>query len=479
MQNKRSSAPPMHLRSSALVGFCALVLAACQHVERAPIDPAANAARLDERSLDDPTVQAALERHAEAAAPGTDWSLDQLTLAAWALRTDVAVARAEVDAARAATGLAARRPDPVLRSPNEKVISDTLGSPWVLAAEVAFTLELGGKREIRRQRALAEQAVLGWRLGEILWSARAEVRAGLLEHTFARLRLALDEDEVMLRRAYLAWVETRFARGAATAQERLLALEALGTIESRRELDGAALAKSSATLAAAIGVSSRALGRVEPRLPPVDDLPSVVPSDLNAARDLAISNRLDIRRALAEYEIAEQDLRAAVASQYPDLSLVPGYLVDQGDHKIALGFELPLPLRNSSDARIARAVAARTVAAARFDQVQSTALAEIDIGFVQYQATLRALAAAIEAEQETEGALAAAQRRLTAGAADRGELLGTQVALITRSRNTLDARRAVLEAVTALEHGVERPLYPPSSLDTAAELEELLVGPGP
>ena len=51
------------------------------------------------------------------------WSLDQLTLAAWTLRTDVAVARAEVGAARAKTGVESQRPNPTVQTTNEKVIS--------------------------------------------------------------------------------------------------------------------------------------------------------------------------------------------------------------------------------------------------------------------------------------------------------------------------------------------------------------------
>jgi hypothetical protein len=69
------------------------------------------------------------------------------------------------------------------------------------------------------------------------------------------------------------------------------------------------------------------------------------------------------------------------------------------------------------------------------------------------------------------------ERRLEAGAANRGQLLAGEIALAALRRSTLAARRALLDAVSALEQGVERPLYPVSAIDTGGgALRELLVG---
>jgi len=456
----------------AAVGFVSLVFTACQQIPPAPIDPAANGQRLGARSLRDPAVRAALARHNQPIVSEGDWSLDQLTLAAWTLRSDVARSRSELQAAWAVAGVASQRPNPTLSSTNERVVNHTRADPWVIGAALALTFETGGKRGIRRQRALAQQDAREWQLGETLWLARSEVRQALLERALAERVVALDDEELRLRRDYLDWVETRLARGAATGQERFLALESLSEVESRRELDRASLAADLATLSAAIGVSSREMASVHPHLPSLEELPALADSDLNAARDLALSNRLDIRRALAEYEVVEQDVQAAVALQYPDLTLAPGYLFDQNEHKITLGLGLPVPVFHNSGAAIQEAVMARKVAAAKFDEVQSRALGEIEISVAQYQATRVALETAQRAEREARSAFAAMERRFASGAASRGQLLAAQLALMTRRRNTLAARRATLEAMTALENSVERPLFPPSWIEVTAELEE-------
>src|SRR5215831_9592354 len=118
-----------------------------------------------------------------------------------------------------------------------------------------MTFELGGKREIRREGALARERAAEWAFGETLWSARAQVRGALLDLAFATSAVALDSDEARLTRDYLDWVDTRLQYGAATTAERLAAVQALNEATSRRELDGVDLARASATLAAALGVT--------------------------------------------------------------------------------------------------------------------------------------------------------------------------------------------------------------------------------
>jgi outer membrane protein TolC len=361
----------------------------------------------------------------------------------------------------------------------EKVTDSGAAEPWVVGAALAFDLELGNKREIREQRATAETAGLEWAFGEELWRARSEVRAALLDVAFGEGLAAIDREEADLTADFLAWVEARFARGAATTSERLAALQAANESVSRRELDQAALATATATLAAAVGVSAQEVARVSPEPPPLSELPDIDRASVDRARELAIVNRLDVRRALADYEVAEQDLRAAVSKQYPDLTLAPGYLLDQGDHKITLALDLPVPLFHGAKASIQQAIADRAVAAAKFDEVQAAALAAIDVGFARYQSSRGALQAAERAERAASDAEATLEKRFAAGAADRGELLAGRIAAAGLKRAALEARRASVDATTALENGIQSPLFPASSLETSAAIGELLVGRSP
>ena len=121
------------VRRLACCAALALCIAACQHVPSAPIDAAANGVRLSTRSLADSTVRDALAARGIAAPADNAWSLDQLTLAAWLLRTDLATARAEVNATRATTGVEAQRPNPTVNVTNEKVPLSELQSTTALS----------------------------------------------------------------------------------------------------------------------------------------------------------------------------------------------------------------------------------------------------------------------------------------------------------------------------------------------------------
>ena len=466
----------MKLSLLASFGIAALLgCAACEHVPPVAIDPAANAERIAARTLTDPAVEDALARHGVPAGIAP-WSLDQLTLAAWTLRTDLAVARAEVAAAHAGETVEGMRANPSVTANTEKVLEDNAEHPWVIGAALALKLEPGGKRTIREHRAQAQSLALEWGFGETLWTARAEVRAALLDSMLADDLVALDEEDARLTRAFLDWVEARFALAAATTSERHAATQQANEAESRRYLDTAARATAWARFAAAVGIAPGELESVRVARPDLAELPALDRDDVARARDLALVNRLDVRRALAEYEVAEQDLRAAVAAQYPDFTLGPGYLLDEDQHKITLALDLPVPLFHDAKPAIRRALAERGVAAAKLDEVQAGALAAIDVGFAQYESARNALQAALRAERSAADSALAAERQLEAGAADRGALLAARIAHVGLQRAALTARRAALDAATSLENAIERPLVPASALETTAAIRELLVG---
>jgi len=460
-----AQSPALSGAFSTVLVLSTCIIAACQHVPPAPIDPAENANRLLERSLDDPVVAVAFERYGLRIPESGEWSVDQLTVAAWSLRTDIAVAYADLEVARAATRFSGQRQNPSIATTFERVTNASSGEkPWVAGASVGLVFETADKRDIRVQRGLAEEDALEWQLAETLWTARAELGAALIAQSFAARTLELDDEELRLRREYLDWIDTRLQFGAAAMPDRRAASEAVSGLEGQRELDRAALDSATADIAAAVGIANDALPAIASISTSADDLPDFGPQDLLAARESALSNRLDVQRSLAEYMVAEQDLRAALASQYPDIVLGPGYLKDQADRKFTLNLDLPAIVSRRSEAAIDNAIAARAAAASRFDDVQATAIAEINKSYARYGAIRAALSASQSAEREAIAAVQLMRQRIDAGAANRGELVGAEIDLIVRRRNTLDTLHALAEALATLQNGIQQPLYPPSLL---------------
>ena len=175
-------------------------------------------------------------------------------------------------------------------------------------------------------------------------------------------------------------------------------------------------------------------------------------------RRQALQRRPDVLAALADYGASEAALRIEVAKQYPDLHLNPGYEYDQGLQKWGfLGFGVELPILNRNEGPIAQAEARRRHAAASFEALQAKVIAELDRALLVYQASAKA--------REGTEALLAAQRKqqasveqqLKAGAADRLDLLTSQLEVATSELALEDSQAKLHLALGALEDAVQRP----------------------
>ena len=92
-------------------------------------------------------------------------------------------------------------------------------------------------------------------------------------------------------------------------------------------------------------------------------------------REQALLSRADLGVAIGDYAAAEAKLQQAVARQYPQLTLSPGYYWDHGIAKFPfdVGFTLPL---NGNRGEIAEARAGRELAGQRMLATQADIFGE-------------------------------------------------------------------------------------------------------
>ena len=118
-----------------------------------------------------------------------------------------------------------------------------------------------------------------------------------------------------------------------------------------------------------------------------------------------------------KYEAAQSALQLAIADQYPNLTLGPGYQYDFGANKYLLSPSLTLPIFNQNQGPIAAAIAARQQQAARFTALQAGILGAIDRAACAYRTanaaltTADALVAAARAGKRVRRAFAAGASR--------------------------------------------------------------------
>ncbi len=103
--------------------------------------------------------------------------------------------------------------------------------------------------------------------------------------------------------------------------------------------------------------------------------PSSVPIELNNSLSLGIPAAVpavpsatllgdpSVRAQMAQHDASEQELRAAIRRQYPELNLTPGYEHEDGGDKWGLGISITLPLWNRNREEIAANTGQRAIEA--------------------------------------------------------------------------------------------------------------------
>jgi outer membrane protein TolC len=182
---------------------------------------------------------------------------------------------------------------------------------------------------------------------------------------------------------------------------------------------------------------------------------------------LAGKHRIDAQRSrtglmssrrLRTMQAAEGTLRLEIAKQYPDIHLNPGYQLDAGENKWALGIGLTLPILNQNKGAIGEAEAKRKEAAAKFDAVQAKVLADCDRAAARVGAARAKLATIDGMLAEQNQQIESFQRIVAAGEGDRISVVSAQVELATTRIAQLDAMVELHAALAALEEATQTPL---------------------
>lgn len=456
-----------HLKILPLVCL-AFLLASCavRHYHTAPISPSESVGRLRARTLDDQSLRDFIKQnlgHEISPWPPQAWDLSLLTLAAFYFNPDLDTVRARFAGSQAAVITAGARPNPDIRvAPGYGTSPE---SPWLFAFSLDFPIETAGKRgrRIEQARSLSDAARL--ELAETAWDVRGRVRMALLDHLLAVRELNLLENQEHVLTARTKLLEMRLQVGEIPRPELDAAQVELSNVQLGLNQARGRVPETQAALAAAIGIPSSALNGVQLSWPSLEQPPAEQQVSADAGERDAVLNRLDVRRALAEYAAADAALKLEIAKQYPDLRLGPGYDFDEGHHKFSLGVGLTLPLLNRNQGPIGEAEARRKEAGARFLAKQAHVISDSETAFARYRAALAELHEADESLTKLQVTREQMTRRaVQAGEADQLDLNGVLFQAATTARARLDALRRAQTALGTLEDAVQKPLEPDATM---------------
>jgi len=422
-----------------ILGVSALLIAigagasGCVSYQARPVDLASSSRAIEARGVPFPV-------------DGTLNYLDALDIALKRAPT-VLQARAAYDSAVAAARTARVRPAMTLTLTAEYSRQADPNKPWLYGGALDAPLDRGRDARIDS----ADLAILKARydLVEAVWTTRTALRRALFEQAVAEEELAIADRQITVRQQRLAVFERRVALGEDARPVTLTAATELSMSRQRRTIAAAALVQARAAIAAQLGVTVEALGglRIE--------TPSAVPPSTNAVsglrRDAAVG-RADVLKTVVDYDIAEQGLRAAVAAQYPQITLSPGYTWERGITKLPFNLGLILPPNDLNRAAINEAEVKRTEAGAALEAAQAKVFVEVDAAAAALAGADRQ-AARIEAEDRPLAARARAltDRAVALGENDRTDALAAEASALDVDLSAIDVRRQQATALADLE----------------------------
>jgi len=447
-------------RYTALLAILGL-LGGCAHYQPAPLHPELTADQFAAQTLIDPQLRDQVARllpQAQASWPPAEWDRAELLSVALARNPQLAVARARVAVALSHESTAAELPNPDLLLESEYARHDS--HPWLYGVGFDWLLRGAERRRLDVDLARLDTANARWQLMDEAWGLRRALAAALSDWESARRQLRLIERIAAAHDRLIAVDSRRVEAGEDSPGDLIAVRQARLQIEQEHSQLQHAVENAQASAAKVLGLPPQALDGVAFLWPEWGEPPPVEETRRLTTREQALLSRADLELAIGDYAQAETRLHQAIARQYPELTLSPGYYWDHGIAKFPfdVGFTLPI---NRNRGEIAEARAGRDLAARHMLAVQAGIYADI--------------AAAERAEQIARAGTDAAQRQwqaaqlqeqqadlgLHVGAFGMQERIGAEI-IAARAELALVQMRAELQnSRNELEDALHAPLSGP------------------
>ena len=454
------------------------ILGGCVAYHAMPLEPRHSADQFAARRLDEDTLRSDLARllpQAAASWPPPQWDRGELLAVALVRNPDLAVARAQVGAALAREITAGEASNAALTLQSEYAAHQEM-HPWLYGISVNWLLRPVGRRRLEQEIARLDTTNMRLQFMDQTWVLRRELTAALSDWESARRRLVLLGQLAAAQDQLLALERKRVQAGEDPPGELVTGVQARIEIEQQEAQLRAGADAAQVAVAKALGFPPGILDGQKLAWPDWGVPPPVSDDRLGEAREEALLSRADLGVAIGNYAVTETRLHLAVARQYPQFELGPGYYWDHGIAKFPLdvGFTLPV---NRNKGEIAEARAARDLAGKQMLALQANIYGEID-------AAERAESLARASTDAAERQLESAQRQmeqstvsLKLGASDALEQLGAQIIVLHAQLEVLETRTQLQSARDNLEDVLHTPLSGPE-LALAQASEALLSGAG-
>lgn len=401
-------------------------------------------------------------------------SSNELVRRALASNGEIAAARLDIERARARLRQAGLRPNPTIDF--EQTTGRLTGSPGERATSIGFALpiELGGKRQRRVDLAQAELEASEAEIANRERQLASEIRAVYAEALASLRELEITENLNNIDLQTTRFVQARVNEGESAPIELNLLRVEVDRLRSRRALVEGRLRASLIRLKSFAHIPAGETLRLREDLA-TPALPAP-PASLDAAVEIALRTRPDLKLARLTQEVAQAGLRLARAESTPDVTAFTRYSFDRSltdlpeplvpvpdkSRQLSFGVSVGIPVFNRNQGAKAEAALAISQAQRRREFLEAVVRSEVQSAYERYEAARAALSifeqGVITRSEENIKAIRAAYQlgeyRIT-------DLLAEQRRLVDSQREFTEALAEQYRALADLQQAMGTPVSQP------------------
>lgn len=414
----------VRIRRSQVLAMVAVTLSvaltSCASYRAKPINLQTSAQSFAARTLHNPRLVAYLT--ALGLPPGSSWGFRRLTYVAVFERPTLKVADAKYRIAFGKLGIARQIDNPTVGISTGYNATALLPTPWSVGPILSFLVQNFYAKDARV--GAAHQKVLAARqaVDSVAWHERKHVYHALLTLWSARRATALYRQKTALDRSIARAVEERYQSGTSSATAVTTAEQNAEEAAFHQHQEELKKRLAQVHLAKVIGLPPIALKGVAISYGIFGKLN--VPKNIAADEHAATVDRPAVKKALAEYNAAQFQLKVADRNLVNGLNVAPGFNDSQRQDQYALSIQASAPIFNQHGGQIAVARASRRLAAAQLKSVQEHVFDQIERANARWRKSRAIVTDARQALRSAKQKLAATQEAYRAGTVGAVRLLG-------------------------------------------------------
>lgn len=393
--------------------------------------------------------------------PLSEWDLGALALAAYYFHPEIQVAIADYRKAIIQAETARQRINPGVEIPFEHHSDTSDGkSPWTIGLLFNFILERPAKRLARYELADAGINVSRININATAWN----IYSGLRRQYFNYQSVLNNQKQLQIQEniteEVLKLLTRRLELGEASEFE--MSSIQLDLQRARLALTNHKVSVVDArhALAGSLGLPVTALDNMNIASVDTDIMNNITDFGLSELQSIALTQRLDIQQALAQYSAHEAALKLEIEKQYPDVNLSPGFIFDQSDKIWALGAAWILPLFHPlNEGPIREALAERERKQSEFLALQARVINEVAMSEGRLQAQQSALQEVRQLLEETQERYRQMQRQFDLGYADHLQLSRNMLEVAAVEQAVAELTYSVIKSAGQLEDALQYPLF--------------------